>query len=84
MGLRDDDIEDCDRINRAKAFEPYIVEFPLTRKPLMFKEYIAADLAKLGILTCLYDRFVTAFRFLCTGQAQFRQLLELRPESCIS
>ena len=82
-----DDIEDCDRINRAKAYwKPYIVEFPLTRKPLMFKEYIAADLAKLGVpQPRLYDMGFAHNNCggFCVkaGQAQFRQLLELRPES---
>jgi len=82
-----DDIEDCDRINRAKAYwKPYIVEFPLTREPIMFKEYIAEDLAKLGVpQPRLYDMGFAHNNCggFCVkaGQSQFRQLLELRPES---
>lgn len=82
-----DDIEDCDRINRAKAYwKPYIVEFPLTQSPIMFKDNIADALSEQGVSQPrLYDMGFAHNNCggFCVkaGQSQFRQLLQLRPDT---
>jgi hypothetical protein len=82
-----DDIEDCDRINRARSYwQPYTVEFPLTKAPLMFKNHIAANLAEAGVpQPRLYDMGFAHNNCggFCVkaGQSQFRHLLKLRPNT---
>jgi hypothetical protein len=80
-----DDIEDCDRIDRARSYwQPYTVEFPLTKAPIMFKHHIAANLAEAGVpQPRLYDMGFAHNNCggFCVkaGQSQFRHLLKLRP-----
>jgi hypothetical protein len=87
VALGMDDIEDCDRINRAKAYwKPYIVEFPLTQSPIMFKDNIADALSEQGVSQPrLYDMGFAHNNCggFCVkaGQSQFRQLLQLRPDT---
>lgn len=82
-----DDIEDCDRINRARSYwQPYTVKFPLTKAPIMFKHHIAADLAKAGVSQPrLYDMGFAHNNCggFCVkaGQSQFRHLLKHRPNT---
>jgi|GEM_PF-972493 len=82
-----DDIEDCDRINRARSYwQPYTVKFPLTKAPIMFKHHIAADLAEAGVSQPrLYDMGFAHNNCggFCVkaGQSQFRHLLKHRPNT---